>query len=234
MTYRRKFIVITMGCILFAAASIALYPRIETARLWYDVVGIDVSHHQGRIDWPSVAAGGTAFAYVKATEGGTFVDPSFAENWRGARAAGLPTGAYHFFTLCKSGSDQAVNYIATVPKVAGSLPPAIDAEHMGPCTGASASHDPAHEITVLLEALAAHYGCQPIIYTTRGFERTFLWGHFDNENLLATQHCCSAILSARGVALLAVSRGRVEAWDFKGRWISMLFAAVRSNSSCFS
>ncbi|HEX2068810.1 MAG TPA: GH25 family lysozyme, partial [Actinomycetota bacterium] len=31
--------------------------------------GIDVSHHQGRIDWPRVAADDISFAYIKASEG---------------------------------------------------------------------------------------------------------------------------------------------------------------------
>jgi lysozyme len=160
---------------------LALYPRIETARLWYEVVGIDVSHHQGKIDWPRVAEAGVAFSYIKATEGGSFVDPAFTGNWNEARAAGLSVGAYHFFTLCKAGSEQAANFIATVPKVDGAMPPAIDAEHMGPCPGGDTLGDPAREIGVLLDLLAAHYGCRPIIYTTPEFARNFMDGRFPGE-----------------------------------------------------
>ena len=46
----------------------------------YDVLGVDVSHHQGSIDWPTLAQDRVVFAYIKATEGGDFQDPRFAEN----------------------------------------------------------------------------------------------------------------------------------------------------------
>ncbi|TIP02222.1 MAG: lysozyme, partial [Mesorhizobium sp.] len=36
----------------------------------FPIRGIDVSHHQGRIDWPRVAADDVVFAIIKATEGG--------------------------------------------------------------------------------------------------------------------------------------------------------------------
>ncbi len=62
----------------------------------YDVTGIDVSHHQGDIDWPAVAGSGVDFAYAKATEGVDFVDSRYAENRAGARAAGIYFGAYAF------------------------------------------------------------------------------------------------------------------------------------------
>ncbi len=61
--------------------------------------GIDVSGHQGLIDWRAVAADDIDFAYIKASEGGDFVDDMFARNWREAAAAGVDRGAYHFFTL---------------------------------------------------------------------------------------------------------------------------------------
>ena len=43
--------------------------------------GIDVSAHQGEVDWEAVASDGIGFAYLKATEGGDFVDRRFADNW---------------------------------------------------------------------------------------------------------------------------------------------------------
>jgi lysozyme len=65
------------------------YPYVEPARLWYDVIGVDVSNHQGDIDWPRLARTDIAFAYIKASEGGDFRDRRFAANWEGARKAGL-------------------------------------------------------------------------------------------------------------------------------------------------
>ncbi|PWR14195.1 hypothetical protein DKT69_17485 [Micromonospora sicca] len=65
----------------------------------YTIRGIDVSSHDhnlGPIDWPTVAANGYKFAYIKATEGRTYLNPYFAEDYRAAKAAGLLVGAYHF------------------------------------------------------------------------------------------------------------------------------------------
>ena len=62
----------------------------------FAIHGIDVSRYQGDIDWRRVKRAGTEFAWIKATEGGDYVDPKFMENWNQARAAGVPRGAYHF------------------------------------------------------------------------------------------------------------------------------------------
>ena len=151
-----------------------LYPYVEVGRIWSGVTGIDVSHHQGVIDWPRVKSAGVAFAYIKATEGGDFVDPDFRKNWDAAQAAGVPRGAYHFFRQCKTGAEQAKNFIATVPLDADALPPVVDAEHMGPCPAGTPVADQAKEIKAFLNAAAGHFGCRPIIYTTPEFERVYL------------------------------------------------------------
>src|SRR5262245_21030770 len=127
----------------------ACHYEFQLAPLWYNVIGVDVSNHQGDINWPALARNHVAFAYIKATEGGDFRDKRFQLNWEGAKRAGLVRGAYHFFKQCRSGAEQAKNFIATVPREHGALPPVIDAEHMGPCPHRPASrqcysgdHDP--------------------------------------------------------------------------------------------
>jgi lysozyme len=96
-----------IGALSIAGVALApfLYGRVETARLWHDVIGVDVSSHQGDIDWMLLGASGVAFAYIKATEGGDFRDKHFPKNWSGAKAASMPRGAYHFLTQCRSGAD---------------------------------------------------------------------------------------------------------------------------------
>ncbi len=61
------------------------------------VPGIDVSYWNAGIDWPKVRAAGQRFTFIKASEGDGYLDPTFDDNWRGAKAAGLLRGAYHFF-----------------------------------------------------------------------------------------------------------------------------------------
>ena len=47
----------------------------------YPVRGVDVSSYQGDIDWPVLAQQDIQFAFIKATEGSSFTDPCFAENF---------------------------------------------------------------------------------------------------------------------------------------------------------
>ena len=64
-------------------------------------VGVDVSDHQGQIDWNTVAQSGVSFALVRVgnrgtTEGGLFEDSRYRQNIQGAQEAGLIVGAYFF------------------------------------------------------------------------------------------------------------------------------------------
>lgn len=68
-------------------------------------LGIDVSHHQGAIDWPAVAKAGIQFAYCKATEGVDYVDPMYYHNISQASDIGLAVGAYHFARVGATGVD---------------------------------------------------------------------------------------------------------------------------------
>jgi lysozyme len=89
-----------------------------------------VSHHQGVVDWAKVKAAGASFVYLKATEGATYVDPTFKTNWAATKAAGLPRGAYHFFRAKTSTvEDQVKNFAAVLNSVeAGELAPVLDVE----------------------------------------------------------------------------------------------------------
>jgi lysozyme len=181
MRWKTGMAIVALGIAALALAPF-LYPRLETGRLWHDMIGVDVSSHQGDIDWPSLAAGGIAFAYIKATEGGDFRDRQFQQNWSAAKAAGVPRGAYHFFTQCRSGADQAANFIRTVPRDAGVLPAAVDAEHMGPCPRGQTVVDIRGEMLVFMNLVEAHYGKRPVVYVTWEFHQTYLDGYFETES----------------------------------------------------
>lgn len=135
-------------------------------RAEFPIRGIDVSHHQGRIDWQRVAADDVAFAIIKATEGGDYVDDTFAQNLRQARAAGLAVGAYHFFTFCRPGADQAKNFISTVPPGGQLLPPVVDIEFHGNCPHRPSPAELGAELLAFLGPVEAAYGKPAIIYIT--------------------------------------------------------------------
>jgi len=135
-------------------------------RAEFPIRGIDVSHHQGRIDWRRVAADDVAFAIIKATEGGTHVDTQFATNLREARAAGLAVGAYHFFTFCRPGADQARNFIAVVPRGEPLLPPVVDIEFGGNCPQRPSPEQLNAELASFLGPVETAFGKQAIFYLT--------------------------------------------------------------------
>jgi lysozyme len=159
----------------------SIYARIELAPLRYDVIGVDVSHHQGIIDWGKLARGGVSFAFIKASEGEGFHDASFAVNWRGAAQAGIRRGAYHYFTQCRTGADQARNFIARVPRDPMALSPVVDAEQMGACQNGANPLSIVDDIETFLDLLEHHYGRRPIIYTTAEFNDAYLAGRFERE-----------------------------------------------------
>lgn len=136
--------------------------------------GIDVSHHQGKIDWDKVKAANIVFAFIKASDGNAFKDPRFKTNLRGARKAGLPCGAYHFWRPQYSGKDQAELLIEQLGERLreGDLPPALDLEEgddgRSNYTGLKVA-DLESNIQEFLDTVEAKYGVTPIIYTSNEF-----------------------------------------------------------------
>ena len=174
---------------LVAMAATAACSTIETVQdgpntSGFPIHGIDVSKYQGRIDWPAAAQGGVRFAYLKATEGGDRKDDMFEVNWQGARAAGIPTGAYHFYYFCRPVEDQVAWFKTHVPPAADALPPVLDME-WNPDSPTCKKRPPADQIrrdmNVFLSEMQAFYGKKPIVYTTVDFHRDVLPSHLDEH-----------------------------------------------------
>jgi lysozyme len=135
--------------------------------------GIDVSNHQGAIDWRAVAGDGIEFAYIKASEGGDFTDTRFDANWRGAADAGLDRGAYHFLTLCRSGREQARHFLSVAPPDPAALPPAVDLELAGNCSRRPSPEDVAAEVRAFVEVVEAAWGSEVVVYVRDDWERRY-------------------------------------------------------------
>lgn len=144
----------------------------------YPVQGIDVSHHQGLINWSELDKEIIKFAFIKATEGGDHKDTLFQYNWEQARLNNITRGAYHYFSFCKSGSEQAKNYMESVPKDSSDLPPIVDLEFGGNCSEANRVGDLIAEIEKYITILEAHYRKPVIIYSTYDFYDVFLSNKF--------------------------------------------------------
>src|SRR4051812_48478527 len=89
------------------------------------VDGIDVSHHNGVINWADKFAKGDKFMFAKATEGHGYIDSQFNRNWANAKAAGLLTGAYCFFHPNQDPIEQADFFLKVTGSLSGRLPPVL-------------------------------------------------------------------------------------------------------------
>ena len=148
-------------------------PQYRPALRTGEEYAIDVSHHQGEIDWSAVAEDGIGFAYLKATEGGDHTDASYATNVEEAARAGVTTGAYHFFTFCRSGREQAEHFLDVARPDDSRLPPAVDVEFGGNC---AARPEPAvlrAEIADFVGLVEKAWGRPVITYVLRDTERRY-------------------------------------------------------------
>lgn len=154
------------------------------SRSQYPIRGVDVSWYQGQIDWDILASNGISFAFIKATEGSTHVDPCFQYNYEEAGKTELRIGAYHFFSYDSKGQTQADNYIAVVEKTDNMLPPVIDLEFYG-----NKEQNPPkqgqvrEELTVMLNRLEEYYGMKPIIYATEKSYELYLADAFQEYDI---------------------------------------------------
>ena len=143
----------------------------------YEIHGIDISHHQGDIDWRELKDNGmidkfpVRFVMIKATEGATKVDEKFAKNFYQAREYGFTRGAYHFYSTKSTARAQADFFISKVRLETGDLPPVLDVEHKP-----KGQTDEEFRKSVLewLNIVEKHYGVKPIIYTYYKFKTRYL------------------------------------------------------------
>ncbi|MBR9920009.1 MAG: glycoside hydrolase family 25 protein [Bacteroidetes bacterium] len=145
----------------------------------FEVHGIDVSHHQSRIHWDSVVAEDVHFAFLKATEGGDWLDSLYCFNWSEAERVGLKRGAYHFYRPGRSPWLQASNFMQQVHLEVGDLPPVLDVE----VTDGIDREALIEGMKIWLMEVEMHFNVKPIIYTNLKFYYQYLAGHFDDYPL---------------------------------------------------
>ncbi len=152
--------------------------------------GIDVSKHQGKINWSKVAEDkNIQFVYIKATEGRTMLDRRYHENINGARKAGLKTGSYHFFTSRRSARDQFENFRKHVDRSKQDLIPMVDVEESG-CRNASRT-ELQKSLAEFMELMKAEYGCYPLLYSQYRFYNEKLAPEFNKYFIFMARYSSS-------------------------------------------
>lgn len=128
--------------------------------------GIDVSHWSGEIDWEDIDLDKVEFVFAKSTEGSTGIDEQFETFKRGAKSAGIPFGAYHFFSTKSDPVEQAQHFLLNGSVQTGSLPPVLDIEQ----TSGSVSKEQLQKSALIwLQEVESQTGCRPLVYASLSF-----------------------------------------------------------------
>jgi GH25 family lysozyme M1 (1,4-beta-N-acetylmuramidase) len=146
---------------------------LESRLLFARTLGIDVSHYQGTINWASVAADGKKFAFQKATEGISYVDPTVGTNTSGAKANGILVGVYHFaHPDTDTAASEAAHFLSGAANYikAGFLQPVLDLED-GASIGKAALSQWTND---WCNAVKNAIGVQPIIYCNTNYATNYL------------------------------------------------------------
>lgn len=142
------------------------------------IAGVDVSSWDGNVDWASRWSSGRRFAYVKATEGTTYVNPYFAQQYNGSYQVGMIRGAYHFARPDRSTGRVQADFFASKGGAwsadGRTLPGTIDLEsnpYGAMCYGLSKTQMTAW-IADFLARYRARTGRHAVIYTTNAWWTT--------------------------------------------------------------
>ena len=161
---------------------VAVRDRQVNINNWFvggQALGVDVSSYQVDTDFQRLKEQGVEFAYIKATEGSSHVDESFAEKWAEVLAAGIPAGAYHYFSYGSSGATQAENFIATIGDLSGRLIPAVDMElTVEEVYSPPEKDEVVRGLKAFLAVLEERYGVKPLIYAQKDYWDKYLADDF--------------------------------------------------------
>lgn len=154
----------------------------------HTVFGIDISHHQGKINWERLKKGNPdeppiSFVYMKATEGSSHSDKRYSDNWSKAKENGFTRGAYHYFSPASSGERQAEMFISKVKLEPGDLPPMVDIEEKPKDRELFIA-----ELKKFILKVEEHYGVKPIIYSYAKYYNKYLKDEFFNGYDLWVAH----------------------------------------------
>ncbi len=163
-------LVITFSVLLYSGI---LWPN-KIFSAGYAVHGIDVSNHQGKIDWDKIAQSSIKFVYIKATEGKDYKDKYFQDNWYNTSRIHLYKGAYHYFTIKSPGIEQARNFVNTVPVEKGCLPPVIDIEENG-----LEKEEFKKQLFDFIDAIEKRYNQKPVLYVVYPLYKEYIQGDFE-------------------------------------------------------
>ena len=197
---KRNLLVIILFGIIIALSCIIIFQTDFISRLKYkisskteqntnskdlvgEIYGIDVSHHQGKIEWGKVKKWKNKkldFVYIKATEGATYIDKTYKTNIKEAKENDFLDGSYHYFRTTSSIENQFQNFIKTIDKSEQDLIPLIDVEEKTNWTNKEFHKN----FKAFLNMVENYFGQKPMIYTVNSFYNLNLSGKYKEYHFL--------------------------------------------------
>ena len=148
-----------------ARSEVAKEKIVRTIPYGFSSFGIDISHHQGEIDWEELISEQgydtiIHFVYCKTTEGTDHLDTKWYHNRKHLKRLDVPNGAYHFFR----NSDpitQADFFLKHWIHRTEDLPPMLDVEY-------ECANNPEliSDMRTWLKHVEEKTGMRPVIYTS--------------------------------------------------------------------
>lgn len=143
------------------------------------VWGIDLSHHQGHINWDKLCKNNKPyFAFFKVTEGVSHKDTRFSKYIKQAREKEIRVGAYHFFSYSSSGKNQALHFLKHAQLQKGDLPYVLDAEYKRKMPK---QQKVSTEIKAFLETVEKQTGVRPIIYCEQDYYNKYIKNEIEKD-----------------------------------------------------
>jgi len=139
------------------------------------ILGLDISHHQGKIDWKKVSkmrinTDSIQFAYLKVTEGRFFKDNKYLRNRKQLDQLPIKVGVYHFFSPGADVVKQVKHFTKNFKKT--TLKPALDVETIGKLS----KSELIKAVHLFLTETEKQIGVRPIIYTYSSFYKDYFKG----------------------------------------------------------
>jgi lysozyme len=145
------------------------------------VWGIDLSHHQGNVNWDKLVTSKPHFVFCKVTEGKSHKDTKYSYHRTQARKNNIKMGAYHFFSYNSSGKSQANYFIKHAKLQKGDLPYVLDAEYKPSMPNRKLV---TKELLSFLQTVEKQTNVRPILYCDKNFYAKYIRSYTKKEYTL--------------------------------------------------
>lgn len=135
--YHKLMIICGLG-LLFCVIGLLIFMHIEkqkqhqqTVITEYPVRGLQINQDDAYVDFTQETKSGMKYAYLRATQGASFTDDNFNDNYSRSIGSGLKIGVYHQFGFGSSVKGQEKNFVESVGNNIGDLPIEIRITYYG-------------------------------------------------------------------------------------------------------